>query len=341
MLPITDPENLKKKKWSILYSYNIKTTRDIFVYCNLKKKVLSEELYRVMREGRIAPPKDEWVNSNSKRPERLRLEYIHAACYLGLIKKEGDFFKPDFSEFRINKEIIIEANKYRNFRKPAESPRFFEEEKKAMLEIVVNYERAKDFLFWFMDFAKYRSIESFDIEDFRKFGLPIFVLGKIEKGKKGSKVLKRQFEKNRWAIPDSYVRLASYVFPNWFKDLGLIDEIIVFPEFGENRKLWHMFYPIKIKEEDFACHDFEKIIKSVFKREQKNKISIPKVLFLIAQEYYCPVSAIKQALNNLYSNSAEEFYFERVPMHLMKQAYKDSYVEIDGFFRSYLSYEGE
>jgi hypothetical protein len=62
-------------------------------------------------------------------------------------------------------------------------------------------------------------------------------------------------------------------------------------------------------------------------------------MYVIAKKYGYSVAAIKASLKDLYSESSEEFYLERVPAHLMKQKYKESYVEIDGFFRSYILYE--
>lgn len=190
-LPFT--KDLKRPNWSYLYAYNIKIIRDIFIYCNYKGQIEEKTLYKDI-ELKISPPKDKWVNPKRKRPERLILEYIHAAKYLGFIKKEDNTILPNFEEFEDEKRIIVEENKERIFDPLQASPSFTEKEKKALLNIVLNYERARDFLRWFLAFSKFSDIWSFDINDFRKHAEPIFILGKVEKGKKGSSILKRAID---------------------------------------------------------------------------------------------------------------------------------------------------
>ena len=107
VLPFT--KNLKKPPWSYLYVYNIKTIRDIFIYCNLKGQIEEKALYEDIKELKIPPPKDKWINPKRKRPERLILEYIHAAKYLGFIKKENDIILPNFDEFENEKRIYCNS----------------------------------------------------------------------------------------------------------------------------------------------------------------------------------------------------------------------------------------
>lgn len=345
-LPFTKLEEMKKPKWSFLYAYNLRTVRDIFVYCALKEKIREEDLYKDMKEMKIPPPKDRWFSPRRKRTERLRLEYVHAAKYLGLIKKEGiekagNFLLPDFSNFEKEKRIVVEENQKRSFEPSRISPAFTRKEKEAMRKIALNYERARDFLWWFLDFSQFTNIWSFDENDFRKHAKPVFLFGPIKKGKKGREILKREIDGKIWKIPDEkpydYTRLASFVFPAWFKELGLIDKVIVFPEFSEDRKLWYMYYPIKMSEEEFLKLDMFEILESLFVKEGMKNVWTPYLIYVIAREYNCPTKAIKMSVENVYKAYPGHFYLERVPLHLMKRHHKESYIKIGGFFRSYLN----
>lgn len=341
-LPTTKANDMKKPKWTLLYAYNLRTVRDVFVYCSIRGKIAEEELYKAMKD-RIPPPKAKWLRPGKKRKERLRLEYIHTARYLGLIKKEGSTILPDFSDFVKEKRIIIGENQNRSFQSSkSKSPSFTPKEMESLLSIVLGYERARDFLLWFLDFQRqFPNINSFDVHDFKEYAKPIFVLGKIQKGKKGREFLKREIDKKIWRIPDErgsdYTRLASYIFPSWFKELGLIDEVIVFPEFSDDRKLWHMYYPIKTSEEDFLKVDLPEFLGSLCSQSKNNRIWTPWLIFMIAKKYGCPAKAIDVGIENAYRAHPGRFYFSRAPIHLMRHIYKDSYIKINGFFRSYMS----
>ena len=343
VLPFT--KDLKNPQWSYLYAYNIKTIRDIFIYCNFKGQIEEKTLYKDIKELKIPPPKDKWINPKRKRPERLILEYIHATEYLGLIKRENDTILPNFDEFEDEKRIIIEEGKGRIFNPSQISPPFTEREKKALLNIALNYERAKDFLRWFLDFSKFPDIWSFDINDFRKEAEPIFISGKIEKGKKGGSILKRAIDNKTWRIPDEkpddYTRIVSYLFTKWFRELGVIDKVYVFPEFSEDKKLWHMYYPIKINEEQFLKRDISKILRDVFLKDGMQKMAsiwMPHSLYILARKFYCPVSAIKKAIEKVYKEDSSHFYLDRTSLQVMKKhsRYKESYIKVDGFYRSCL-----
>ena len=328
----------KIKRWNILYAYNIRIIRDIFVYCSRRGKITKNELYDAMDKNIIPPPKDRWVNPKRKKRDRIKLEYLHAARYLGFIKLEDKFLIPDFSKNLEEKKIILEENKSRKFESVKISPPFTEREKKAITKIILDYERARDFLRWFLDFNKYPDIWSFDEKKFKKDALPLYV-SKIEKGEKGPKIIKREIDDKFYKIPPEYQRIISFVFPNWFRELGLIDVIVVFPEFSFNNNLWYMYYPLKITNEEFLRLDFSKILISLFlKNATERTIWIPYLIYVIAKKYYCSTDAIKLALENLYKKDPTHFYLERAPLHLMrkKTIYKDSYIEIDGFFRSHI-----
>ena len=232
-LPFTD---LKDRKWSFLYAYNIRIIRDLFVYCALKKKISQEELYKAMDTNNIPPPKERWTTPNRKKADRLKLEYVHAATYLGFLHEIKGSFTPNFSQNASEKETILEENKGRTFEPAIISPPLTEKEKTSLLKIVLNYKRARDFLRWFLDFDKYPSIWSFTEADFRNNAKPLYILSKIESKKKAREFLRRETDCKVWRIPDEkpndYTRLVSFVLPNWFEELELIGRVIVFPEFS-------------------------------------------------------------------------------------------------------------
>jgi len=339
-LPTTKKENLKKQEWSYLYAYNIRTIRDIFVYCVLNGEIEEKKLYKDMEDKKIPPPKGHWINKRRKREERLRLEYIHAAQYLGLIIREKRKIRPDFSEFKKEKKAIITENKNRAFDRKGFSPPFTIKEKRSLLNIILNYERARDFLRWFLDFSKFPNSLSFTIEEFKENAKPIYILGKIEKGRKGSQILKRDIDGKIWAIPEDYLRLSSYVFPSWFLELGIIDKAMVFPEFSIDNKLWRMYYPLKTKEEKFFKINMLNILMDTFLAyDQKEQIIwIPYLIYTLAQKYCISVDVIKSRLQDIHKTDPAHFYMERIPSHLMRSRlrYKESYIEIDGFYRSHL-----
>ena len=337
-LPIT--ERLKKPYWSYIYAYNLRTLRDIFVYCVIKGEINKDDFYREVIE-KIPPPnplKNQWINKKGRTKqdkERRILEYEHGARYLGLIKKEGNIIKPDFETFKEEKETIIKENKERVFGSSYISPELTQKEKEAMLNIILNYERARDFLWWFLNFSKFHDSSSFTIEEFKEEAEPIF-LEKIKEGRKGSEILKRAVDGKMWKIPEEYIRLVSFVFPAWFKELGVIDKVVIFPEFSEDKKLWHMHYPIKMSGGEFLNLDIAEILESLFlKGRSERSIWIPYLLYVLVQKYYCSVKAIKVAVENIYKKDPEHFYLDRASLYAMKYAkYRGSYMKVDGFFRS-------
>ena len=342
-LPFT--KELKNEKWSFLYTYNLRTLRDIFVYCDRRNKIKRTDLYEDLKNNVIHPPKDRWVNWKNKNNDRLRLEYIHAAEYLGLTKREHNFILPDFSEFEEEKRSVISENENREFtaHSTIRSPPFSEKEKHALLKIILNFERARDFLRWFMDFSEFKDIYSFDEKIFLLKAKPILILGKIPAGKKARNILKREIDGKIWKIPVKdpydYTRLVSFVLPSWFKDLGLIDEVIVFPEFSGDGKLWHMYYPITMGEKSFLELDLLEFVEALSNEKKGNRLWTPYLIYSIARKFSCPVNAIKAGFEKIYKQNRDYVYFERAPAHLMKSFYMDSYIEIGGFYRSYLDIE--
>lgn len=336
-LPIT--QSIAKRNWSYIYAYNLRTLRDILVYCSLKGEIREEQLYDNMAKNIISPPTKQWVSSVIKRKERLRLEYIHAAEYLGLIKRKQKIITPDFDNFEVEKKAIIDANKNRVFKPSCASPDLVDAEKWALTNILFDYGRVKDYLYWFLDFKKYTNVGSLKLSDFKNEGKPIFLLGKIIAGKKGSDTIKRGADGKLWKIPESYIRLANSLFPKWFTELGLIDKVSIFPEFSKDKTLWHMFYPVKLSNDDFLNKDIGKLLEELFLKDtDKKSIWLPQLIYVVALKYGCTTTAIKRALEKLYKEDYEHYYLERTSLSLMKRhrQYEGSYIKVDGFYRSSL-----
>lgn len=333
------PTTKTNRKWSYIYAYNLKTLRDIFVYCSKKGKIAEKQLYADMARNIIPPPKTPWINKKVKRKERLRLEYIHAAEYLGLVKREKGIIRPNLDDFNVEKKIIIESNKNRCFKEANLSIDLNQKEKWALANIIFNYERARDYLFWFLNFRKYKNADSFNPNDFKKEGKPIFLSGRSVATQRGSNTLKRGADNKLYKIPYDYIRLVNYVFPNWFKEMGLIDKVVIFSEFSNDKNLWHMFYPVKISDEDFLNKNISKLLMDSFlKNTNKKRIWLPYLIYVITLKYGCSIKAIKLALEKVYKEDYEHFYLERTSLSLMKRhsQYEDSYLKVDGFFRSSL-----
>ena len=85
-----------------------------------------------MAKNIIPPPRDRWINPKVKKKKRLRLEYIHAAEYLGLIKRVYGIIKTNFDEFKEEKKAILYENEGRSFHPSMTSPNLSEIEKKAL-----------------------------------------------------------------------------------------------------------------------------------------------------------------------------------------------------------------
>ncbi|MBW2003419.1 MAG: hypothetical protein JRI72_02235 [Deltaproteobacteria bacterium] len=336
-LPITPDNQLRNPRWSYLYAYNLKTLRDVFVYCAKKKRIKESVLYYDMASDKIPPPKNVWITKGIKRKERLRLEYVHAAEYLGFICRKDGYVMPNLSEFRKEKNIILKENVDRTFKSTAPSPHFTEKEKEALLRLVTSYERAKDFLWWFMDFSKFTNINDFSLEDFKKHAKPIYVLGKTISSERGSEVLRKFGDNRRWKIPTSYIRLANFVFPSWFHEIGLIGKTVEFSEFSKDQELWHMLYPLRMSSEEFLKMDGASMLEEMFlSKNHRRSLWIPRVIYDITLKYGCPVEAVKTLLKRLYNEDYEHFYLERTSLQIMKKRakYEESYIKADGFYRS-------
>lgn len=338
-LPTTPDTAMKNPRWSYLYAYNLRTLRDLFVYCSQEEEIPERLLYEAMGAGLIPPPKRAWIGKNAKRKERLRLEYIHAASYLGLIVRRNGVVACNLEGFSSEKTTILECNKGRVFQPSSATVPFKDAERHALVNIILGYERARDYLYWYLDFGRYNNCVDFDVPDFMRDGKPIFLLAKAAGGRKGSDTLRRVADGALWRIPELYLRLANFVFPGWFADLGLIDRVVVFPEFTEDKTQSHMYYPVKLSDIDFLHKDIPSLLEDLF-LGGRDRISIwmPYLVYRVVLEYGCTIAAIKLALEKIYKKDYGHFYLERTSLPLMekRRRYEDSYLKVNGFLRSHL-----
>ncbi len=344
----------KEQKWGFLNAYNIRTIRDIFVYCVFKIRISEKELYQYMDNNIIPPPKRKWVYPNSKVKDRLKLEYVHAARYLKLIKYENKYFYADLISHNIEKEIIISENLGREFLANSESPYLKENEIKALRKIVLDYKKAKEFLWWFLDWEKYPTIDSFEENDFKNDSKPILINSKIEPKKKAREIIIREIDSKKWRIPyqkpNDYTRLVTYILPQWFKELGLIDSVAIFPEYSFDGNTWIMYYPIRAGYNDINLEDLKKSIYDIFFNDLENKkiIWIPQLLYYLVRKYYCSLEDMKNLIIKLHNDNFSNFSLERASLQVMTYGsnirksrynpnyYENSFIKLEGFYRSYI-----
>ncbi len=340
ILPYT--QNVKRK-WKLLYVYNLQTIRDIFVYCAMKREVRKDDLYKAMAKFIIPPPNGRyWIHKKIERKERLRLEYIHATLYLDLIKEKNGKFVSGFTTMAKEKQMILKANNRRVFLPSRQTLPFIEEEKKAFRKILFKYSVAKDFLSWFMPNINETSENEFaprSVREFKKRGKPLYLLGSIRKGAKGSDTVYRDADKMKWQIPKDYIRMV-YVLKSWFIELDVIDSVVLFSDFSFDELLWHMIYPIKVSSADFERMDFKGILDKIIGDKDNKKgvvvLPIPYLIYRVVKWFRCPVSAVKRSIINLQKLDYTKYHLERASLPTLNRKYKESYLLTDGFYRSTL-----
>ena len=144
-LPYTDLQN---KKWDFIYAYNIKTIRDIFCFVSRNEGIELPFLYNKMDNNFIPPPNNKkWENINSKKKDRNKLEYLHATKFLNLILQNELKVFTEEKKFVKEKQNILNENKDRKFEPSLYSKDLNENEKNALSNIVVAYERARKISF--------------------------------------------------------------------------------------------------------------------------------------------------------------------------------------------------
>lgn len=337
------------KKWSFFYAYNLRTVRDIFLYVAWNRP--SEQgLYDAMENYEIKAPRDKWANENTKDKNRLKLEYLHGTKYLGLIKlTENGLFEIDLSDFSKEKEEILACNQHRDIKAEKETPKLSNQEIKAFIPIILNYTRAKEYLWWFLDFNKFPTVESFTINDFKANGKSIY----LQKGKdqKGSEIIYRLIDGRFWKTPfeehlinnevkrtNDYTRLVSYVFPSWYEELGLIDRIPILKEFGFIEGNWELHYPLSRKTIELEI--FENFLIKKFNNRQRsiNVIWIPLIIYETVLQFQISIDEIKRLLISLYEERSPKFIMERSSLQVMR--YSRNIRNRDRHLELFLTYRG-
>ena len=318
-----------EKKWSFLYSFNLKTIRDIFVFV-ARESISKKTLYEKMEANIIKPPKNNWNNDKKKKIDRLKLEYLHTCTFLDLIfqNKESNLLTVTFEHFKEEKEIIIKENKNRDFCSETESSQLNENEKKAMLSIILSYHRAKEYLWWFTNFAD-KKISEINLEYVSNFGKPIYL--KKDSGSKGARLIYRLIDNQEWIIPfeekekkgkiileNDYSRLVTSVLPNWFSDLNVINRIPIIKEFDFKEGNWEMHYPIS--SINLTLYEFELFIEKKFvdKRKSYNAVWIPIIIYETVLEYRLSIKIIKELIIKIYEEKKPKYMMERSSFEVLR-----------------------
>jgi hypothetical protein len=318
-----------EKKWSFLYSFNLKTIRDIFVFV-AREPISKKNLYLKMEENIIKPPKIKWSDDKNKKVDRLKLEYLHTCTFLDLVSqdKTNNLLTVTFEDFKEEKEILIRENENRNFYSESESIELNNAEKKAIIPIILSYHRAKEYLWWFTDSAN-KKISEINLEYVSNFGKPFYL--KKDSGSKGAREMFRLIDNQEWLIPfeekekkgkiileNDYSRLVTSVLPNWFSDLDIINRIPIIKEFEFKTGNWEMHYPIS--QVNLTVDEFELFIEKKFvdKRKSYNAIWIPMIIYETILEYRLSVKMIKELVIKIYEQKKPKYMMERSSFEVLR-----------------------
>ena len=169
-------------------------------------------------------------------------------------------------------------------------------------------------------------------------------------------LIKREIDGEYWLIPNitssysnniDYRRVVSYVFPNWFRELSLIDTYHIYKEISFDKNSWLFCYPIKSFE--ISRKEFKELILNIIMNDTKSskKIWIPELLYKVSKSTYLPIKLIKDRIIELYWENTSKFTMERASLQVMKYGnmkstskyFENSFIKIDGFYRTYLKIE--
>ncbi|WP_435356598.1 hypothetical protein [Emticicia sp. SJ17W-69] len=355
-LPFT---KVSDKKWTFLYSFNLKTIRDIFIYVN-RQPITKKELYEKMEQNIIKPPKKQWSDDKNKKKDRLKLEYLHASIFLGLISQDNNFLlSVNFDSFSKEKKNLIKENEKRDFSTEKQSLELNDIEKKEFLSIIFSYSRAKDYLWWFTNFET-QEISDITVEYIQREGKPFYLMK--DNTSKGARILHRTIDNKDWTIPyeeekinkkgkltltNDYSRLVTFVLPSWFCELEVINRIPILKEFGFKKGNWEMHYPISLVE--ISLEEFEIFIKTTFGDNSKsyNAIWIPQIIYKTALKYRLPTEVIKKLIIRLFEEKRQEFTLERSSYQVLRYSaesqrrsdnfHQELFIIYNDFLRTYLT----
>jgi hypothetical protein len=178
-----------------------------------------------------------------------------------------------------------------------------------------------------------------NLRAFRKIAIPVFVTRSYKERRiAGKKIVVR-----RLCDIDNGIRRFSKVDSNeflytiwrWCHSLGLVDKIIVAPdsEIPPNRN--YMIFPIK--KERVPLSQFERLVRKLYKGG--NVVApIPRLIYKVCSTYFIPVELTKRLIAALVKKRIGKYYLSRAPELLLgKSAYRDSYINLDGYWRSELA----
>ena len=96
----------------------------------------------------------------------------------------------------------------------------------------------------------------------------------------------------------------------------------------------------KLTEEEIKEAIFEMFFEPY---ERRKTIWIPLLLFKLVKKFYCAVDEVKKLIVSLYKQEFSKITLERASLEVMKYAgklkyplYRESFIKVDGFYRSYL-----
>lgn len=190
----------------------------------------------------------------------------------------------------------------------------------------------------FLRYFSKSSEESLNTRAFRRRAIPVFVTRSYsETQANGLKmVTHRLCDIDNGIHPFFGIDANEFLYTIWYwcRSLGLVDRIIVAPdlEIPSNRN--YMIFPIK--KERVPLRQFERLLRKLYRRDGR-AIPVPKLLYKLCGTYFIPLGVTKQLIIALVRKDIGKYYLSRAPEILLgSPAYRDSYINLDGYWRSEL-----
>ena len=190
----------------------------------------------------------------------------------------------------------------------------------------------------FLRYFSRSSDDSLNIRAFRRRAIPVFVTRSYsETEAHGKKIVT-----HRLCDIDNGIRRFSRIDANeflytiwyWCRSLGLVDRIIVAPdsEIPPNRS--YMIFPIK--KDRVPLSQFERLLRKLYRRDNL-VVPVPKLMYKLCSTYFIPLEVTKRLITALVKKKTGKYYLSRAPEILLgSPAYRDSYINLDGYWRSEL-----